>query len=185
MNSPKTGIIFNIQEFSVHDGPGLRTTVFLKGCPLDCSWCHNPEGKSSFPQIMQSPLGERRVGETWESSALAERLNRQAFILHQNQGGVTFSGGEPLLQAAFIAEVIESLDDLHTLLDTSGYASEKDFCLLAERVDLVYFDLKLLDDLLHRKYTGMSNGPILAQFKPSQPDWNPFCCSHPADPGCD
>ena len=183
MNSPKIGIIFNILEFTVHDGPGLRTTVFLKGCPLDCSWCHNPEGKSSFPQIMQTPLGERQVGETWESSALAERLNRQAFVFHQNQGGVTFSGGEPLMQAAFIAEVIEGLDDLHTILDTSGYANENDFCLLAERVTMVFFDLKLLDESLHRKYTGMSNGPILHNLTLLSQIGTPFVVRVPLIPG--
>ena len=161
MSHPVSGIVFDIKEFTLHDGPGLRTTVFLKGCPLDCSWCHNPEGKSSLPQVMQSPAGERVAGKLYTAAQLAGKLNRHAHILRLNQGGVTFSGGEPLLQALFLAEVIDRLDEIHVLLDTSGYADEKDFRLLAERSDLVYFDLKLVDEALHRQYTGLDNRPIL------------------------
>ena len=156
-----TGMIFDIREFTVHDGPGLRTTVFLKGCPLRCCWCHNPEGLSPEPQLVRSLVGQRRVGRCYTSTKLAGLLNKQATILRCGEGGVTFSGGEPLAQAAFVAEVIQMLDNIHVTLDTSGFGSQSDFRLLAGRSDLVLFDLKLMDPTMHRQYTGQDNGPIL------------------------
>jgi len=154
-------MVFDIKEFAVHDGPGIRTTVFLKGCPLRCVWCQNPEGLSPAPEIMRSPVGERRVGTEYTSAELAAILNSQADILRRNEGGVTFSGGEPLTQTAFVAEVIDALDNVHTLLDTSGYATEHDFRLVAGKVDLIYFDLKLIDAAEHEKWTGVDNTLIL------------------------
>lgn len=148
----KTGMIFDIKEFAVHDGPGIRTTVFLKGCPLRCSWCHNPEGLSPEPQMLHTSTMDRLVGEQYTSSALAELLNRQTAILSSNEGGVTFSGGEPLAQADFVAETIDQLEGLHVLLDTSGYGSPKDFENLATRSDLLYFDIKSIDPVTFKKY---------------------------------
>jgi pyruvate formate lyase activating enzyme len=165
MNPNISGMIFDIKEFAVHDGPGIRTTVFLKGCPLDCSWCHNPEGKSADPQIMRSPAGDREAGRLISAAELASRLNRQAEILRANEGGVTFSGGEPLQQAAFVACVIDQLDRLHVLLDTSGFGDQDDFRALVARSQLVYFDLKLIDEDLHRRYTGRGNQPILKNLE--------------------
>ena len=156
-----TGMIFDIREFTVHDGPGLRTTVFLKGCPLRCSWCHNPEGLTPEPQRIESPAGQRMAGRCLTSAELAGLLNKQGAILRSGEGGVTFSGGEPLMQAAFVAEVIQGLEEIHVTLDTSGFGSSTDFRLLAGRSDLVLFDLKLVDPALHRQYTGQDNGPIL------------------------
>jgi len=156
-----TGIVFDIKEFALHDGPGIRTTVFLKGCPLRCSWCHNPEGISREPQIMRSPAGERLAGALYTPGELAAILNGQADILRDNEGGVTFSGGEPLLQAQFITETVDLLDDIHVLLDTSGCASEADLRQVAARCDLVYYDVKIVDAALHRRHTGRDNAPIL------------------------
>ena len=160
----RKGIVFDIREFAIHDGPGLRTTVCMKGCPLRCSWCHNPEGISPEPQVVRSPAGARTVGQSYGSTELARLLNKQADILRKNAGGVTFSGGEPLLQAAFVAEVIEQLDRTHTALDTSGFGAENDFRMLAARVDLVLFDLKLMDPDVHHHYTGCANDAILRNF---------------------
>lgn len=153
--------MFDIREFTVHDGPGIRTSVFLKGCPLSCSWCHNPEGRSRQPQTMRSPAGERVAGKAYAAIELATLLNGQAEIFKANEGGVTFSGGEPLLQSEFVAQVIDLLDDIHILLDTSGYASEEDFRCVARRSDLVFFDLKLIDPAEHRRHTGVDNASIL------------------------
>jgi pyruvate formate lyase activating enzyme len=155
------GVIFDIKEFSIHDGPGIRITVFMKGCPLACMWCHNPEGQSFELQQMVSPSGTRMAGEVYTPEGLADFLNRRVGILAPNEGGVTFSGGEPLAQAEFVAEVIDRLEGLHILLDTSGYGREEDLLLLLERVDLVYYDLKLVDPILHRQYTGQDNALIL------------------------
>jgi len=156
-----SGIVFDIKEFAIHDGPGIRTTVFLKGCPLACMWCHNPEGQSSQPQVICSPAGERVAGKVYTPLELAGLLNQQAQILKANEGGVTFSGGEPLRQVDFILEVINLLDDLHILLDTSGYGEAEDFNRIVKRCDLVFFDLKLIDNTLHRHFTGCDNTPIL------------------------
>lgn len=157
----QTGIVFDLREFTIHDGPGLRTSVFLKGCPLRCAWCHNPEGMSSEPQLLRTPSGTRTCGQRYTSTELATLLNRQADLLRAGEGGVTFSGGEPLSQAAFVAEVIDQLHEIHVVLDTSGFGDETSFQRLAERVDLVYFDLKLMDPVLHRRYTGQDNRPVL------------------------
>lgn len=179
----KTGIVFDIKEFAIHDGPGLRTTVFLKGCPLSCSWCHNPEGQSPLPQVLRSPAGERGVGRTWSSQELADHLNRQAPLLRASEGGVTFSGGEPCAQAEFVAEVIDQLEGLHVLLDTSGYAPPDQFRLLASRAGLVYYDLKLIDPEEHRRFTGVDNAWILDNLRLLGELKTPFILRIPLIPG--
>lgn len=178
-----TGIVFDIREFTVHDGPGIRTTVFMKGCPLACSWCHNPDGHARQPQMLRSPVGDRVVGKKYTTMELAELLNAQAEILRSNEGGVTFSGGEPLFQAKFVAQVIDLLGDVHVLLDTSGYASETEFRRVAERAQLVFFDLKLIDPDAHRHYTGVSNEPILRNLRPLSAMRVPFVIRVPMIPG--
>ncbi len=155
------GCVFDIREFTVHDGPGIRTTVFLKGCPLRCNWCHNPEGLSSLPQRLHTVAGKRLVGDFYTAKELASILNRQAFILRNGEGGITFSGGEPMMQSAFLLEVIDRLDDLTVLLDTSGYAPEEDFRQVTGRCAMVHFDLKIIDPELHRRFTGVDNAVIL------------------------
>lgn len=170
----KTGIVFDIKEFAVHDGPGIRTTVFLKGCPMKCMWCHNPEGQSLQPQIMRSPAGERLAGQGYTSAELAYLLNRQAPLLKAGEGGVTFSGGEPLMQAEFLLEVIDQLDGLHVLLDTSGQGDTQQFNQLLGRIDLVYYDLKLIDCQAHSYYTGLGNQLILENLSVLSESGVPF-----------
>jgi pyruvate formate lyase activating enzyme len=177
------GIVFNIREFTIHDGPGIRTTVFLKGCPLACMWCHNPEGLSKNCQAMQSPAGTRLVGSTCSPQELAALLNRQSVILRANEGGVTFSGGEPLMQAPFVVEVIDLLDNLHVVLDTSGYGHEQDFRMLLGRVDLVYYDLKLIDPRAHEHYTRLPNHRILHNLQVLSASGVPFVIRVPLIPG--
>jgi pyruvate formate lyase activating enzyme len=178
-----TGILFDIKEFALFDGPGLRTTVFLKGCPLRCAWCHNPEGLTAEPQMLRSAGGERLVGQRFEAAALATRLNRQADILRDAGGGVTFSGGEPLQQAAFVGAVIDGLDRQHVVLDTSGYGEEAEFRRLVAKVDLVFFDLKLIDPHLHERYTGCGNGPILRNLRALSESKRPYVIRVPLVPG--
>ena len=110
-------------------------------------------------------------------------LNGQADILRNAEGGVTFSGGEPLLQAAFVAEVIEQLDNLHIVLDTSGYASDAEFRQVASRVDLVYFDLKLIDPASHFRHTTRDNAPILRNLKTLMAMAIPYVIRVPLIPG--
>jgi len=178
-----TGVVFDIKEFAVHDGPGLRVTVFLKGCALRCSWCHNPEGQSPEPQMLRGTAGERLAGVTFSSQALADRLNSLASLLRVGDGGVTFSGGEPLAQADFVSEVIDRLDGLHVVLDTSGYAEESSFRKVAAKSQLVYFDLKLIDAAAHLAHAGVDNQPILRNLHVLAKLGIPFVIRVPLIPG--
>ncbi len=189
------GIVFSVEEFSVYDGPGIRTTVFLKGCPLRCSWCHSPEGQEKAPQIVKSPNGclgcgtclkyaeksgdgfrftqksiahcprhlLRVAGKIQTPEALTAELLKNREIL--KNGGVTFSGGEPLLQPEFLLACLGLLKGkIHTALQTCGYVSPEVFRKVLEEVDYVLFDLKLFDGTAHRRYTGVSNENILQNF---------------------
>jgi pyruvate formate lyase activating enzyme len=155
----------------------------MKGCPLACQWCHNPESQSRQPQKICSAAGERTAGTVYSAAELANILNRQADILRKAEGGVTFSGGEPLMQAGFVAEVIDLLEGLHVVLDTSGYGSPAAFRKLLSMVDLVYYDLKLVDDASHRRYTGKSNRPVLRNLQILGASRVPFVARVPLVPG--
>ena len=157
------GLIFDIKEFALNDGPGVRLTVFLKGCPLKCIWCHNPEGISDVPQI--NLRTDKTVGKYYTSKELAEHLMSFKDMYNLSGGGITFSGGEPTQQADFIEEVIDNLHDIHINLDTSGYCESDVFENLIKKVNLVYFDLKLIDENQHIEYTGKSNDKILNNLK--------------------
>lgn len=177
------GIVFDIREFSVHDGPGVRTCVFLKGCPLRCAWCHNPEGQEYEPQEMRSVAGGARlVGQRWKSFKLAEHLNRHREMLCTIGGGITFTGGEPLAQGDFLLEVIRLLEGLHITIETSGQASADIFERVLEHCDMVYFDLKLVDGKLHRHYTGAGNEIILGNFEKLRRSNVPFVARVPLVP---
>ena len=179
----ETGMIFDIKELAIHDGPGIRTTVFMKGCPLRCRWCHNPEGLEQTVQQVRSGGDTRTVGRRYTSDELADLLNSQVEIFRASCGGVTFSGGEPLMQAAFLAEVIDKLDKTHILLDTSGFGSAENFALILPKVDHVYFDVKLIDDTEHRRWTGVSNGPILRNLHTMDEHAVPYTLRLPLVPG--
>lgn len=186
------GLIFDIKEFSLNDGKGIRTTVFMKGCPLSCVWCHNPEGLSGKRELYVKkgsctgcglclkpcdhedckPFGRclhicprdlvSVAGEEWEAEDLAKRLLSQADFLSSVGGGVTFSGGEPLLQHGFVGEVLSMLEGrLHRAVETSGYADGEIFERIVSRCDFVYMDLKLLDGEKHKKLCGVDNEKIL------------------------
>ncbi|MBP3480917.1 MAG: glycyl-radical enzyme activating protein [Clostridia bacterium] len=187
------GTVFDIREFTVHDGPGARVTVFLKGCPLRCRWCHNPEGLPPAPQLMIresacTRCGACRVkcshsecqpfsrclhacpsglitlcGERFSSDELAKRLSGYAPFL--KNGGVTFSGGEPLMQHEFLSELLTKTRPLHRAIETSGYAPQRIFREIAGLCDLVIMDLKLADREQHKKYTGVYNDVILKNLQ--------------------
>jgi pyruvate formate lyase activating enzyme len=161
----KRGLVFDIKEFAVHDGPGIRTTVFLKGCPLKCRWCHNPEGISPQPQALPTSAADRIAGDWYTSQALAALLNQQMAVLEESEGGVTFSGGEPLLQAEFVAETIDQLEGLHVLLDTSGYGAPGAFDMLARRSDLIFFDLKSMQPGVFKRFCGGDLAVVLANLE--------------------
>jgi len=163
--------IFDIKRFAVHDGPGIRTTVFLKGCPLSCAWCHNPESQSQELVSVdihrkvdgRSVRGKKVYGERVEVDQLVEQLLRDRHFYEESEGGVTFSGGEPLLQAEGLLQLLEAChgQGIPTCVDTSGYASWEQFEKILPFTDLFLYDLKHMDPELHRKYTGVDNEIIL------------------------
>ncbi len=153
--------IFNIQHFSIHDGPGIRTTVFFQGCPLQCAWCHNPEG---IPQFLENSEGniEHTSIKKYTVDQLLEEILKDKVFYDESGGGVTFSGGEPLMQTAFLLEMLNKLRELeiHTTVDTSGYAPADIFNEVVGLTDLVLFDLKIIDNRKHQLYTGTGNSRI-------------------------
>ena len=148
--------IFDIKRFAIHDGPGIRTTVFFKGCPAECWWCHNPEARKKTDNDRQVSV-EQLVAE----------LEKDVIFYDTSGGGVTFSGGEPLMQHEFLKEVLNECSKryIHTALDTSGYALKKVFDSVIDKVDLFLYDLKLMDDEKHMKYVGVSNRLILENLE--------------------
>ncbi len=162
-----TGIVFDIKRFAIHDGPGIRTTVFLKGCSLSCWWCHNPEGIG--PAIEYVPktvkIGAKsfeeteQVGRKVRVDELLDEVLKDRIFMEESGGGVTFSGGEPLRQPAFLLEALKACKGagLHTTVDTSGYSSWKPLEKVAGYTDLFLFDLKIMDEEQHRHVTGVSN----------------------------
>jgi pyruvate formate lyase activating enzyme len=174
---PKRGIIFNIQRFAIHDGPGIRTTIFFKGCPLNCWWCHNPEGQKLTPEPAASEPGcsirksfdhtflddKNFIGKEMSVAELISYIEKDRIFYEESGGGVTFSGGEPLMQPDFLIELLKECKskDIHTVVDTSGFAEEKKIAKVAPQVDLFLYDLKIINDEDHLKYTGVSNQLIL------------------------
>ena len=170
------GTIFDIKRFAIHDGPGIRTTVFLKGCPLRCPWCHNPEGQNPDPEpampvvvVPDSPgqSPDEILGRVVEVEDVVKELERDILFFDESGGGVTFSGGEPLAQPEFLDALLDACRTrkLHTCLDTSGYAPAEHFALFTDKVDLYLYDLKLMDDADHQKYAGVSNRSILDNLR--------------------
>lgn len=153
------GIVFNIQHFSVNDGPGIRTTVFLKGCPLSCWWCHNPEGIS----FGSDKINGREVGKVWTVDDIFEEVIKDRVFYEESGGGVTFSGGEPLAQPDFLEALLKICyhSDIQTAVDTTGHGETKTLERILPFTRLFLFDMKLIDPLEHFNYTGIRNELIL------------------------
>ena len=174
MNDSTHGIIFNIQRFAIHDGPGIRTTVFFKGCPLRCWWCHNPESHKILPEKFDGcnlrrgfdqsfTMNKDEIGKEISVDELMNDLIKDRIFYEESNGGVTFSGGEPLMQPEFLKEMLEECqaNGIHTVVDTSGFASTDILTDIAQSTDLFLYDIKLMNDDKHQEYTGVSNQIIL------------------------
>lgn len=205
------GTIFDIKEFAVYDGPGIRTTVFMKGCPLRCRWCHNPEGLSPRPQLMvsvaacthcgkcvqvcehpgecnvcgkcvpQCPQGLKRIaGIEMTADELAGRLKKSAVF---EDGGVTFSGGEPMMQWPFVKAAAELLAPINRAIETSGFCSDEYFAEMMETMDFIMMDVKHMDPAEHKRWTGVDNASILRHLEMLKAGDTPFVIRVPLMPG--
>lgn len=155
------GVIFNLAHYAVHDGPGIRTTVFLKGCPLRCVWCCSPQSQSFEPE--RSLTDEKVYGREVDVEELFAEVWRDAPFWRRSRGGVTLSGGEVLSQPDFAVEFLDvcRAHNVHTAIETSLFASPEVFRRVAEAADLIQFDVKAMDGALHKKLTGRDNEVIL------------------------
>jgi len=206
-----TCLIYDIKKFAIHDGPGIRTTVFFKGCPLSCHWCHNPEsilGKQSLIFNSDRCIGclecceicsNKALKQTLEGieinrdkcdlcgactevcpaqamelqgrrisvSDLAALIKKDLIFYDSSQGGVTFSGGEPLAQWEALVALLDELkaEELHTIVDTCGFSSWKILDTVAKKTNMFLYDLKVIDPEKHKYYTGVSNLGILSNLE--------------------
>ena len=229
MSAVGIGNVFDIQRFSLHDGPGIRTTVFFKGCPLSCWWCHNPESQATAAELMwrdsrcigcgacvaacaqgaiawqgDEPVTDRQkctlcgacadacyaearemVGRQMTVEQLMAEIERDVLFFDESGGGVTFSGGEPLLQRAVLGALLRECkaNEIHTAVDTCGFATWEAIDGLREWVDLFLYDLKLMDDTKHRAYTGVSNVLILENLRALSRHGNSILLRVPIIPG--
>lgn len=209
----ETGLIFDIKEMAIHDGPGARTTVFLKGCPLRCRWCHNPEGLLFQKQLMvresrcqhcgrcripcdhqdcqpygrclhACPLGLVSVaGTSMQSDELAKQLLREKDFWEMCDGGVTISGGEPLAQPKFLLALLKELKGVHRCVETSGFAASEIFEAVCQETELIIMDIKLADPQQHKYWTGQSNEPILNNLELLRRNGHPCILRTPLIPG--
>jgi pyruvate formate lyase activating enzyme len=215
------GWVFDLDSFAVHDGPGIRLAVYLKGCPMSCKWCHSPESQKTSPEIVMyrdrcilcgrcasvCPSSAHSIDTRKDGSAVhhisrdacsgcgscvrvcpAEALAIKGYRLSADRiiaramrmrpffepsgGGITLSGGEPAMQADFCAAVMAGCRDrgIHTAVETSGMAASAEFRKLVEHADLVLFDVKIMDEEEHQRWTGGSNRPILANAAALDPE---------------
>jgi len=172
------GVVFDIKKFAVHDGPGIRTTVFFKGCPLQCTWCHNPESKKKAPEeivitskrkCLDLSYTETKeiIGREVSVNEVMNEIKKDISFYDESGGGVTFSGGEPMMQPQYLKAVLIECkkNEINTCVDTSGYTEFENFESILDFTDSFNFDLKLMNEDAHIRYTGVSNKKIHDNLK--------------------
>lgn len=161
----KKAIIFNIQRFSIHDGPGVRTSVFYKGCPLRCWWCSNPESQKMLPELMWDKSKEKNAMTGYYQSVeeIMEVVRKDIDFYKESGGGVTVTGGEVLAQKDQVIELLKQCrkEGIHTACETSAYAKPEEFEDFISYVDLLMMDIKHHDSQKHKEQTGVALEPIL------------------------
>ena len=165
-----TGIIFDIKKYAIHDGPGIRTTVFLKGCPLRCQWCHNPESWRQEPEpgFRNSGPGEREIiGYEITTDQVIREIEKDVIFYDESAGGATFSGGEPLMQADFLDELLSQCKarEIHTAVDTTCHAEPAVIERIAKNTDLFLCDIKHINSEVHKRFTGVPSELILSNLR--------------------
>jgi len=204
-------LIFDVKRYAINDGPGIRITIFLKGCPLKCKWCHNPESQNRQLQKMYSSekcIGSQECVKICPNNALTltpqgivtnadlcalcgkcadvcptkamemsgtlmsvdqvmTQIKKETMLMDTSEGGVTFSGGEPLAHHAFLTELLDACgrEEIHRCIDTTGYAKTEILLDVAKRAEHFLYDLKMMDPVKHQKWTGISNGQILKNLQ--------------------
>lgn len=163
MMSEKEAVVFNIQRYSLHDGPGIRTTVFLKGCPLRCRWCCNPESQNFEIEEM----GENLAGERMTIPQIIMEVEKDEIFYKNGEGGMTVSGGEPLVHGKFTIDLLREAKRhyLSTAIETCGCVERDVLLEAAQYLNLIYYDIKSLDENKHESWTGMSNKNIMDNLR--------------------
>lgn len=159
IQSENKGLIYNIQRYSLHDGPGIRTIVFLKGCPMECPWCANPESQKKEIELMGTDV----IGQEKTVEEIINVVKRDKIFYNRSNGGLTLSGGEPLMQPDFSRNIaIEARKEgINVAIETSGYQKWELLWSVIEQVDIVLYDIKMMDYKRHKEVIGVSNEIIL------------------------
>lgn len=207
----RKALLFDLKPYSINDGPGIRITIFLKGCPLSCVWCHNPEGINPHIQklytkskcigcgscVESCPKDALRLtpdgivtdtdlcdlcgicadvcptkamemsGQEISVSEILKRIKKETITMDHSNGGVTISGGEPMMQSDFLIELLDKLgnEGIHRAVDTTGFTKTETLLEVAKRTDLFLYDLKMMDSARHKHFTGVPNEKILENLK--------------------
>lgn len=185
MKGPVYGKVFNIQRFSLNDGPGIRTVVFLSGCPLCCRWCSNPESQNHNRERAERCDGESMSGKRYTPQGVLAEVEKDRCFYEESGGGMTLSGGEPLQQHAFCMEVLRQAGEagFHRTLETTGHAPEDTFRQMLSQVDLLLFDLKHWQSERHIWGTGVGNELILKNLCAALQQGMPLVVRIPVIPG--
>lgn len=181
----RTGRIFNIQKFSINDGPGIRTTVFFKGCPLRCRWCSNPESQNRYAHIADAIADEAYCGRDYTVEEVMAQVRKDKPFYDRSGGGMTLSGGEVLQQMEFAVDLCKAArsEGIHVAVETTGYIAPHKFRTFLDYVDLLLYDFKHYDREMHHAHTGVYNDVILKNLRQAVDSKIPVIARIPVIPG--